>query len=615
MYGCRVKNVYAWSDSTIVLSWLDSEASRWPIFIANRIAQIQRDLPTATWRYVPSEDNPADLASRGVGPDALREERKWWSGPDWLSRGAKHWPHTPQCFATVQQSQPQGRTQMTPESEDLTSRFSTLGTLTSVVARCLRWSPRHRPKNKPLSSPPSATELSKAYLVCVRLVQEAYFQLELTVLRKGHGVQRHSSLGRLNPFLDPTGVIQVGGRLDEALLPYSQRHPVILPKKSHLARLVVDRAHRASLHGGHTLTYAYTIRDTWVIGGRVLVRAFVRKCVICAKSRPRPSRQLMGDLPQERIARVRAFAKTGLDYAGPFYLKASKGRGIRTTKGYLAVFVCLATKAVHLEIVGDLTTDSFIAALKRFTARRGKPNEIWSDNATTFHGADAELRAVLRKAEIDWGLVSGTLTKDMIIWRFIPPAAPHFGGLWEAAVKSAKSYLKRVIGQRLLTYEEMSTLTAQVELVLNSRPLIPLSGDINDCDILTPGHILAGFALNAIPEPSSDDAPASLDRMRHWRLVQALRNRFWIRWSRDYLNTLQQRIKWQERQPNLAVGDIVLVLDPSMLRLGRWPLGRIISTHPGSDGLVRAATVRTHSGEYVRPITNLCKLPVESGET
>lgn len=156
----------------------------------------------------------------------------------------------------------------------------------------------------------------------------------------------------------------------------------------------------------------------------------------------------MGNLPAERVARNRPFLRVGLDYAGPLQVRASKGRSIRTTKGYIAIFVCMSTKAVHIEAVGDLTTAGFLAAFQRFTSRRGVPVEVWSDNATTFRGAHAELRNTLQEAKMEWPHIVETLQTNGTSWRFIPPAAPHFGGLWEAAVKSAKSHLKRVIGPR-----------------------------------------------------------------------------------------------------------------------------------------------------------------------
>ena len=314
-----------------------------------------------------------------------------------------------------------------------------------------------------------------------------------------------------------------------------------------------------------------------------------------------------GVSPAQRVEPSRPFSRVGLDYAGPFHIKASQGRGRKSFKGFVALFVCLSSKAVHLELVGDLTTKAFLGALSRFPSRRGSPTEIWSDNATTFHGADRELRKMLREAEIQWDGVARTLANEGIQWRFIPPGAPHFGGLWEAAVKSAKSHLKRIVGLHTLTFEEFSTLLTEIEYAMNSRPLTPLSGEPCDLEAITPWHLLTGHAPWTLPEPINE---TSLNHLAHWDFVKGLRDNFWKRWSQEYLNTLQQRNKWTRITRDLQVDDLVLIVDASLLQRRRWPLGRVTEVHPGRDGRVRVATINTTTGTYVRPITKLCRLPM-----
>ena len=358
------------------------------------------------------------------------------------------------------------------------------------------------------------------------------------------------------------------------------------------------------------LTYSCVMRKAWIIGGRQRVRAYVRRCLKCARATAQPMNQLMDNLPEERVTPSRPFSKCGLDYAGPFQLKCSKGRGIRTPKGYLAILVCLATKAVHMEVVGDLTTESFLAAMRRFSRRRGLPVEVWSDNATTFHGADAALRSMFREAHLSWNHIATALSAQGIQWKFIPAAAPHFGSLWEAAVKSAKSHMKRVIGPHPLTYEEFTTLVVQIEQVMNSHSLTSLTGGPEDRDALTPGHFLIGSSLLALLEPV--DFNESSSRLQHWRLVQSMFQHFWVTSSREYLHTLQQRTKWQRTRANLKEGDLVLLLDHTLLARGRWPLGRVLAVHPGKDTLVRAATVQTSTGTYQRPIRKIPPLPISA---
>uniref|UniRef100_A0ABD2WML5 Integrase catalytic domain-containing protein n=1 Tax=Trichogramma kaykai TaxID=54128 RepID=A0ABD2WML5_9HYME len=262
-----------------------------------------------------------------------------------------------------------------------------------------------------------------------------------------------------------------------------------------------------------------------------------------------------------------------------------------------------------MELVGDLSTESLMGALVRFSGRRGTPAEIWSDNATNFHRADRELRRAVQEANLSWGYFATKLAEEGTKWKFIPPGAPHFGGLWEAGVKSFKAHLKRTLGPRRLTYEEMTTLLVSIEAVLNSRPIGPVTDDPDDLNALTPGHLLIGTAPLSLPERRT--TPPNLDSTHHWKLVQALRGLFWSKWSKEYLNTLQQRYKWQRPRENVKIGDLVVILDPTLMTSsGRWPLGRVVNVYPGQDGLIRVADVKTARGVYKRPIIKLATLPV-----
>lgn len=232
---------------------------------------------------------------------------------------------------------------------------------------------------------------------------------------------------------------------------------------------------------------------------------------------------------------------------------------------------------------------------------------------THFHRADLDLREALAQANLRWTHLSEKLAKEGIAWKFIPPAAPHFGGLREAGVKSFKTHLKGTMGPRHLTYEEFSTLLASIEAILNCRPFTPLSGHPEDLEVFTPGHFLVGGLLTIVPDLVPE--PENVDHLSRWKLVTGLRAKFWHRWSRGYLNLLQQRYQWAQPRRNLSVGNLVIILDATLLRPnGKWPLGRVTQIHPGSDGLVRAATVKTVSGEYLRPIVKLAALPVPAAE-
>lgn len=250
----------------------------------------------------------------------------------------------------------------------------------------------------------------------------------------------------------------------------------------------------------------------------------------------------MGDLPDYRVKPSPVFSHSGVDFAGPFYIRSSANtRHPTTTKGYVCVFVCMATRALHLEAVSDLSTDSFMAALQRFVSRRGLVQKLYSDNGTNFEGANNQMNrlAELFRTEHHKMTLNEYCAPRGIEWSFIPPRSPHFGGIREPGVKSVKSHLKLILAEHRLTYEALSTVLAQVEAILNSRPLTPASDDPNDLTAITPAHFIIGREFQAIPEPSYAHIP--LGRLSRWQFVQDSKQKFWKLWMRDYLHELQIR--------------------------------------------------------------------------
>ncbi|XP_052855475.1 uncharacterized protein LOC128264149 [Drosophila gunungcola] len=299
----------------------------------------------------------------------------------------------------------------------------------------------------------------------------------------------------------------------------------------------------------------------------------------------------MGNLPADRLRALRPFNICGVDFCGPFS-RTYRIRGKPPYKSYVALFVCFASKAVHLELVSDLTTDAFLLAFQRFVSRRGIPEKVWCDNATNFVGADRHMREFRARLEEQGGGIETFASKKGCEFAFIPPRALHFGGLWEAGVKSAKHLFLRTVGQDLLTAEELGTLLTSVEAVLNSRPLGALSSDPNDGEALTPGHLLIGGPLLAPPSAALPDQ-ISLTCLRRWRGVSSLR----------------QRSKWHQGERNLVVGALVVVAEDN-LPPQQWRIGRVVAVHAGVDSKVRVADVRTQDGEYRRAVHRLALLPV-----
>ena len=272
----------------------------------------------------------------------------------------------------------------------------------------------------------------------------------------------------------------------------------------------------------------------------------------------------------------------------------------------MCVFICFTTKAMHLELVSDLSADGFLNAFKRFIARRGLCSDVYSDNATNFVSANKQLSEVAN--QVSEPKVQIFLLENKITWHFIPPRSPHFGGLWESAVRLTKFHLKRVIFGVNLTYEEFYSILTQVESIVNSRPLMPLTEDSEDLQILTPGHFLIGRPLLALPEvPVPDNRHTLVSRYRHMKLIV---QHFWSKWSQDYLHSLQQRSKWRSNSTlTYDVGSLVIIKEDNTPPI-TWKIGRIVQVFPGHDGLVRVALVKTNEGCFKRAVARLCVLPL-----
>ncbi|XP_058840962.1 uncharacterized protein LOC131696440 [Topomyia yanbarensis] len=324
----------------------------------------------------------------------------------------------------------------------------------------------------------------------------------MAILKKGGQVVDSSRLIGKNSRLI-NGIIHVGGRLRHAPLSTGRKHSIILDDRHPLTTLIARHYHHKYFHAGQQLLISNIRERFWPLNIRRVARQVIHSCMPCFRSKPKVQDQLMADLPEERVNPAPPFLKVGLDYCGPFFM-SYLGRKARPVRCYVALFVCLVTKAVHLEIVADLTTQAFLAALKRFGARRSKPSLIMCDNAKTFVGARKELDelASLLSAQQFQESVMKEAMIESIEFKFIPARTPNFGGLWEAAVKSFKSHFKKTIGTNTLTCDELTTVVVQIEACLNSRPLTALSSDPNDLEVLTPGHFLVQRPLTAIAEPN-----------------------------------------------------------------------------------------------------------------
>lgn len=603
----EISDTYAWTDSQIVLAWLSSSPSRWKTFVANRVSHIQDIIPSSSWCYVPSGENPADCASRGMTPSQLLAHDSWWNGPSFLSTHIESFQH---FFGGVSNSidnvdfEEKRFVLTTVVTQDKTNvldtlleRFSNLSKVLRILCYCLRFPNNITKPSTKRSGTPSQHELSQSLMVLIKHVQRSVFSETISKINRGQTLSK--PLRRLAPFLDSEGFLRVGGRLRNSNLSYSAKHPLLLPKSHRLTTLIIEDTHVKYCHPGLKTLHYLIVQQFWIISARKTIEKILSKCIRCFRARPKfCGPPVMGDLPSHRIRELKPFSHIAIDFCGPFFITPIRSRGAKVFKSYVCIFVCTATKAIHLELTSDLSTESFIAAFRRFIARRGHVSDCYTDNGTNFVGANRQLLDMARQAS----------EKLQLGWHFSPPSGPHFNGLAEAGVKMFKSHFVRVVGDQRLSHEEFSTLMCQIESILNSRPLCAQSTDPNDLQPLTPGHFLTLEPLTAvIPNQNLTDIP--LNRLSRWQLLQKLHSDFWKRYSLEYLHTLQQRNKWNSASENIQLHSLVLIRNDLLPPL-KWPLGRVVEIHPGADDRVRVATVRTATGLLKRPVIKLCPLPI-----
>lgn len=480
--------------------------------------------------------------------------------------------------------------------------------VTSYVIRFISKCRRHRNVHKQVGQI-TREEIVSAENLWLRYSQEIHFAKGMEEIQAGRAIDKKSPLYRLTPFIDGEGLLRLSGRLRRSNMSYDMIHPAVITSKCIVAQRIIYDAHRVTCHGGNQLMQQYIRNKYWIIGARAAIRAVVDHCYSCIRQKRKHAEQLMGQLPTRRVQPSRAFLHVSVDYMGPFHVKRYNARRVRIVdKAYVAVFVCMATRAVHLELVSSLTTEAFLAAFARFTNRRGRVESITSDNGTTFEGAANEFDAIVAN---QWknAADSQSMRDNAIIWHFNPPYAPHMGGIHEAAVKSAKHHLRRVVGAQQLTFEEMATLLTHVEACLNSRPLVGLTDEPTDTLALTPAHFLIGEQL--VSPLMRDLVELPRNRVSHFELLQKFAQEFWLRWSEEHVQALINRSKWHQDHENLKIGDIVLVLSEPRPQ-AKWPLGRIVAVYPDQEGKVRAADVFFEGRNYRRPVHKLCLMPEEA---
>ena len=494
----KVNRVRYWLDSSTALCWIQNRGE-WKQFVRHRVNEILKLTNKEHWGHCPGEENPADIGLRGALGSKLRDDKLWWCGPQWLTQGEEKWPATVEDIRTPESEEELKKTtnvmvvqvQRPPTVANLVdiNRHGSLGKLLRVTAWVLRFIKNARPDQ-------DQTVKRKGRLKREELVQaegEWLKAAQADLRRQGNFQHLVSELG----LVENDRILRCVGKLVNSDLEVDVRRPIILPRDHAYTTLVIRDCRERVLHSGVRATLADMRSRYWVLEGRQCVKKVLRKCVTCKKQEGRAfSAPQTAALPEFRVKQVPAFSKVGVDFAGPLYVKAATG-GVR--KVYIALFSCCVTRAIHLELVEDLSAEAFRRALRRFAARRGTPTLIVSDNAKTFQATEKALNDLFNNPE-----VASELDRKKVEWRFNLERAPWWGGFFERMVGSVKACLRKVLGNARLTFDELLTVLVKVEGTLNSRPLTYNYNEVEH-EVLTPSHLIFGRRIQSMPDEIAEE--------------------------------------------------------------------------------------------------------------
>lgn len=612
-YDC----VSLYSDSNVVLGYLNNKCKRFSIYVTRRVNLILKHFPEKQWRYISTNLNPADMASRPQSPTALLNSC-WLTGPTFL-----HELIVPSTGSTVPETDlPEVKADLNVmKSETLTNpsivtKFSEhcstlqnfLSRLSYVLCYFIYISDIARQNKGELLAP--RIFLSKEHVLnfSIKFVQQECFSELYASLFNKKKFTPSKSLSALSPFMDEFNLIRVGGRLRNSTLATEIKHPVLLPEKHALSARIVNHYHCLYKHQGRSVTLG-AIRNAgyYIVHLSKLVKKEINNCFTCKRLRGSLLNQVMSDLPSDRLEETPPFTNTGLDVCGPFHITdgTNTRRHASNKKLWAMLFTCLVSRATHIEPLPMMDTSSCVNALRRFFALRGIPRRLRSDQGTNFIGTFNQ------SATICLTSVQKELPPDCT-WEFNPPKAPHFGGVWERQIGTFKRILDSCLlrlGLRLPSRDEMCTFFQEAAAIMNNTPLYPISSNPNDEFPITPAMLLTSKTnSNPAPPETFSEKDHLAYGSRRWRRVQILAEQFFKDWRSEYLTQITKRQKWHQHRRNLRVGDVVLIKDVNVKR-NIWPLARVTDVHPSKDGFIRSVTVRTSDGSMLlRPVTCLVLL-------
>jgi hypothetical protein len=598
------KPTFFWTDATIVLFWIASESKKWKPYVSNRVEEIKKSVKPSQFGHCEGTDNPADLPSRGVSVKVLQKSKIWANGPEWLFDPDCIKPESSADLDVLQKSAASAEECVGKHTVSLLAlpkivhflnpaNYSSWRTLlrhttiwVSFVCRCymlycVKVSTGELPEIWSIGN------REKAENFWFRYAQQDSYPVEFDDLQEGRCIGNQSKLMKLRPYFDPVArLVKSRGRTAPGI-----HDLIILPAKHCVTRLIIFAAHFCTCHGGAAITLSKLRERFWVMKGRSEVRKVLNTCTVCRIYVCQKYFQKESPLPRWRITPSPPFTHTGVDFLGPVHVQmdSSTKRNPQVYKSYICLFTCGSTRALHLELCSDLSTEKFLLCLERFLGRRPHCRHIISDNAMSFKRADKLVYQMTQDPEI-----TGFCYDHRIHWQFIPERSPWWGGFWERLVASVKSALKRVLRFRSLTFEQMSTFLVTVERVLNDRPISFTEGeDLDRPQALRPSDLLDGppepLAVEVITPGHS--TPMLLGKDLQVRIQ--LNREFNQRWGDEYLirmHSWSTKSRAQGRLPK--VGDVVLIEGEHPNRL-KWKIARVLAIYLGTDGTPRAALVKT----------------------
>ena len=571
-----VTSVHAWTDSTVCLQWIKG-LSNYKQFIVNRVRKINEK--QALWKYVPTDQNPADIGTRGATRE-LQIKVAWMKGPPWLSQ-SNEWPKQINAKPTeasenesrLVKSVMQMAVQMEQNGvENLLSKFKM-----GKVVRILAWIKRFIGiylLGEQHKGPLGTEETERQLLFLIQRVQVECEELET--------FKQDST--RLNLQKNDEGTLVCKGRIQGEF-------PVSLPAKHLLSERIVDQAHRKTLHGGVGLTMSKVREDYWIPKLRSITKKVIRKCYGCKRFHTLPvPAPPQGNLPKERTEGTTPFGVVGVDYAGPIYYRHKKTEH----KSYIILYTCSLTRGVHLELLPNMSCEEFLASLKRFVAARGRPKKIISDNGKTFHAASKWIKKATQEERFH-----NFLDEHKVKWQFNLSKASWWVGMFERMVGLVKNAFYKVVGSAKLTYKELQDVLLDVQIVLNNRPLTYCEDDVQ-LPVLTPNIMIFGKANYLLELPHSEIKEKDLRKRAKY--LAKCKESLWRRWRNEYLRALRERhnLQYDGKQRHLKEGDMVLIKGEEKNR-GKWKIGVVYKLVPGRDGIVRVVRLRAGKSYLERP--------------